>query len=296
MSAAPGRCQGEQHRSAWRAGCPVSQFQAAGCSCQGRDQVPTSGQDPADRIGSDMQQQPDPGPPQAGDPHDTEGAPNAAIGRMGQGRERPAAEELDAALHAHRRNTRDAQARDALLLLLYRSIAVQARVLIARQFRSLAHREDELVLRTLARIEGQDPGKVENEGGMAEQVVLLADYEFRSVRRTIYSYVLQKTGNIARNMQAEAYVPDGGFWSNDLKDRFKALRPQDEARMKGPRGGVQIEVPIGSPDDDEPPTRVLSPFPRHCGCRKHRCANPSCASTRWPASSTRWRRTWLARP
>ncbi len=160
---------------------------------------------------------------------------------------RPGAEELEAALMAHRENPGDVEVRNALLVLLYRCVALQARESMARQFQALAHREDELVLRTLARIEGTQGSTPSDAPGQPQ---LLADYALRPGARSIYNYVLQKTINIARNMQVEAYVPDGGFWSADLKARFKAVRLQDAGGGASLQSGVQIDVPAFSPDDD----------------------------------------------
>ncbi len=172
--------------------------------------------------------------------------------------QRPTAQELDAALLGHRQNPADREGRNTLLVLLYRAVAVQARELLARQFRALAHREDELVLRTLARIDGQE------EGGPKKKPVpppVLVDYAFGPGARTVYNYVQQKTANIARNMQVEAYVPDGGFWSKDLKARFKALQLADPTGQNAGLSGTQIEVPVFSPDDGDDPDAFSGAVP-----------------------------------
>lgn len=159
--------------------------------------------------------------------------------------------ELDAALRAYRQDPLNAALRDALLLLLYQAVAAQSHHLITRQFGSLSHREDELVLRTLERIEARQEARHAIAPVATREAHLLADYEFRPGGRSIYGYVLQKTRDIARNMQAEAYVPDGGFWSNDLQVRFKALHLQNPAGRNPARSGAQIEVPIAAHDDDD---------------------------------------------
>jgi hypothetical protein len=74
---------------------------------------------------------------------------------------RPTAQQLDAALLGHRQDPLNLEGRNALLLLLFQAVALQARDLIARQFAALAHREDELVLRTLARIEGSKQDRLD---------------------------------------------------------------------------------------------------------------------------------------
>lgn len=163
---------------------------------------------------------------------------------------RPTTAELEAALHGHRAHPHDADCRNTLLVLLYRCVAAQARELVARQFRSLGHRDDELVLRTLARIESQEAGDAAT-GGPEPQ--LLADYGFGPGARSIYNFVLQKTSNIARNMQSEAYVPDGGFRSAEWKTRFKALRMENPQGQTSAPAGTQIEIPIFSPGDGDDP-------------------------------------------
>lgn len=179
---------------------------------------------------------------------------------------RPSPKALDAALVRYRQDLQGAEGRNALLLLLYATVAHQAQTLIARQFGSLRHREDELVLRTLARIEGRRPdaegaqGVQEKGNDETAQVALLADYEFRPDGRSIHGYVLQKTRNIARNMQSEAYLPDGGFWSTDLVARFKVLASQ-RGQAGLPRSGAQIEVPIASADEDNDGSAASGPVP-----------------------------------
>ena len=174
---------------------------------------------------------------------------------------RPVAQELEVALRAHRQDPAGIEPRRVLLLLLFRCVALQARDLVTGQLRALAHREDELVLRTLARIEGGQliEGDLEQESAVGPQ--LLADYEFRATGRAIYTYVAQKTINIARNMQAEAYVPDGGFWSKDLVARFKALSAQEAPGHHARRGGVQIEMTIDCYDDEEDGHTDSGPLP-----------------------------------
>ena len=178
-------------------------------------------------------------------------ADNAALPagrRQGLGLGRPAAQALDDALRKHREDATDIEKRNALLVLLYRAVAHQASGLVARQFRALAHREDELVLRTMARIEARETAERADE---AAPPPLLADYAFGPGSRAIYNYVQQKTLNIARNMQVEAYVPDGGFWSRDLKEQFRALRLAHLEGHAALRGGERIEVAIDVPDDDD---------------------------------------------
>ncbi len=180
-------------------------------------------------------------------------AGKAAASRLAAGikrlaAKRPAAQQLDAALLGYRQDPGNIECRNALLLLLYQCVALQAHDLIARQFGALAHREDELVVRTLARIEGQQELQ-QAQGGAQGQ--LLAEYEFRPAGRAIYNYVLQKTSNIARNMQAEAYVPDAGFWSKDLITRLQASRVTPQNGQRTLHSGTQIEIPITPPDDDD---------------------------------------------
>ena len=211
-----------------------------------------------------MQPEPECDPPSAADPDARSASVHAVTVRPAPGIRRPAALELDDALRSHRRDPAKVEYRNALLVLLYRSVAVQARELIARKFGILAEREDELVLRTLARIEGPEAAeseKADEPGAETGPSPLLADYEFRPGGRAIYNYVLQKTSNIARNMQAEAYVPDGGFWSGDLKTRFKALRPAQPGGQEPARGGTRIEVPIDAGDDEDDPEAFSGTVP-----------------------------------
>lgn len=189
----------------------------------------------------------DPGDAQTSGTGDQGTGPRAAPGNKRLAAKRPAAQELDVALLAHRQDPGNIEWRSALLLLLYQSVAVQAHELIARQFSALAHREDELVLRTLARIEGRQEAE---PGQTSAPLQLLADYEFRPDGRAVYNYVQQKTRDIARNMLTEAYVPDAGFWSDDLKARFKATGRAQPGGPTGLRSGVLIEVPISASDDD----------------------------------------------
>ena len=203
-----------------------------------------------------MQQEPERDPPcdvaPLGDDALARRAPAAPSARLARqsATAHPTTQELEAALLAHRQHPHDVDCRNTLLVLLHRSVAAQARDLVARQFRSLAHREDELVLRTLARIEQQGAGDKADENRLPQ---LLAEYEFGPGARAIYNYVLQKTSNIARNMQVEAYVPDGGFRSTELKAHFKALRMENPAGQPSTRDGTQIEVPFFSPGDGDDP-------------------------------------------
>ncbi len=195
-----------------------------------------------------MHHEPQTGPPAAADGDARGAAGHDDAARPAPAIRQPAAQELDDALRSHRRDPEQVQYRNKLMLLLYRSVAVQARELTAWRFRSLAHREDELVLRTLARIEGKEDG---GPGASGVPLQLLAGYEFRTTGRSIYNYVLQKTSNIARNMQSEAYVPDGGFWSKDLKAGFNSTALQQRVGASARRSGTQIETPIASPEDEE---------------------------------------------
>jgi hypothetical protein len=200
-------------------------------------------------IGFDMQPEPEleaPGDTEPRTPDQTGAVAGPGIRRPAA--KRPTAQQLDAALLGHRQDPLNAAWRNALLLLLYQSVAQQARELIARQFGALAHREDELVLRTLVRIEGSQEAPL---GDTDPLEPLLADYEFRPARRSIYSFVLQKTGNIARNMLSEAYLPDAGLWSRDLIARLKAAGPDPVTGLNSLRSGVLIEAPIHSSDEDD---------------------------------------------
>ena len=211
-----------------------------------------------------MQQEPESDPPcdalpraDAAAARHATAVPSAPVARQ-SATARPTTQELEAALRGHRQDPHDVDCRNTLLVLLYRSVAAQARDLVARQFRSLEHREDELVLRTLARIELQGAADKAEENRLPQ---LLADYEFRPGARAIYNYVLQKTSNIARNMQVEAYVPDGGFRSTGLKARFKALRTENPAGQASSHDGTQIEVPIFSPADGDDPDSFAGRVP-----------------------------------
>lgn len=153
---------------------------------------------------------------------------------------RPSERELMDALVAHREFPTSPAQRNALGILIHRSVAHQARSLADKFFSAADSLEDELFERANKRIENK-----ETEFGQ-----LLAEYEIAEGSRSIYSFINEMTLNIARNMQSEMYVPDGGFRSKDLIATLQASQLERTGK-KDLRSGTQVQVPIDSHEDDE---------------------------------------------
>lgn len=153
---------------------------------------------------------------------------------------RPSERELMDALVAHREFQTSPAHRNALGILIHRSIAHQARNLADKFFSAADSLEDELFERANKRIENKE----------AEFGQLLAEYEIGEGSRSIYSFINEMTQNIARNMQSEMYVPDGGFRSKDLIATLQANQLERTGK-KDLRSGIQVQVPIDSHEDDD---------------------------------------------